>query len=212
MSKDNEKTPAQKFTDYMNAGRSKNAGDYDYDFDHAARIQEMQRERLKIDAACSQLEEQFAERGLKFTQNFGGAMPVQAFGVIDGMRFYFRFRHDVAALRVGELDPEKPVRDYDRAVAGRMERIRKADALLQAGEITQEQHASDLKWFGREPRIEYPNGRDDYPTLIKKESRIYNVLNQEYAGILSADEAVKVFAGLVESLEEVDYDLNAPTA
>lgn len=216
MSNDNETNQKSLFNQHLDAGTPKSTVDayfdgYD-DYDPVAEEQDFQQKKQQMQQAVFRLEQRFAARGLKFTQNFAGGLPVQAFGIIDNMRFYFRFRHDTAALRVGELDPDKPLRDYDRAVAARMVRTRKADELLRNGEITPEEHASDLKYFNRPARIEYPNGKDDYPTLIKKEARISNFLNEPYAGELSADEAEKVFIELVEALEDVDYDLNAPTA
>jgi hypothetical protein len=59
-------------------------------------------ERWKKDAVF--LEEKYADRGLVFTSPFEGLAPIQAFGHLDGMRFYFRLRGGEASLRVGEYD------------------------------------------------------------------------------------------------------------
>lgn len=47
------------------------------------------------------LEEKYADRGLKFTSPFEGLAPIQAYGHLDGKRFYFRLRGGDASLRVG---------------------------------------------------------------------------------------------------------------
>ena len=62
--------------------------------------------REGIAKTVAALEEKYADRGLKFTTPFVGGVPVQAFGHIDGMRFYFRFRGNWANLRVGPYDRE----------------------------------------------------------------------------------------------------------
>lgn len=59
-------------------------------------------DRWKKDAVF--LEEKYAERGLIFTSSFEGLAPIQAYGYLDGMRFYFRLRGGEASLRVGEYD------------------------------------------------------------------------------------------------------------
>lgn len=50
------------------------------------------------------LEGKYADRGLVFTSPFEGANLVQAFGHLDGMRFYFRLRGGEASMRVGVYD------------------------------------------------------------------------------------------------------------
>jgi hypothetical protein len=52
------------------------------------------------------LEKLYAHRGLKFTTVFEGLEPVQAYGDIDGMRFYFRERGNISSLKVGQYDVE----------------------------------------------------------------------------------------------------------
>lgn len=50
------------------------------------------------------LEEKYSNRGLKFTSPFEGFAPIQAYGHLDGKRFYFRLRGGDASLRVGVYD------------------------------------------------------------------------------------------------------------
>jgi hypothetical protein len=214
MSNDNEPKKSL-FRQHLETFGSTDASDaYFTSYDaESAREEDAAQDRLRaaMEEASRTLEERFTARGLKFTQGFGGALPVQAFGVIDGMRFYFRFRYDVAALRVGNLDEDKPLRDYDRAVARRVSRLTELEEDVEAGILTHAEAETQRKWL-REPRIEYPNGRDDYPTLIKKQARVSDFLGEPLAGILSAEEAIAVFTRLVETLEDVDYDLNKPFA
>lgn len=212
MSNDNE-TKKSLFEQHLESGPQKSAVDpyfdgYAEEYDPVEEERAFQQEKEEMKEAVLRLEKRFADRGLKFTENFRGGLPMQAFGIIDNMRFYFRFRHDVAALRVGNLDEDKPLRDYDRAVERRVKKIFELEKAVRDGEMTREEADSALKWFAREPRIEYPNGKDDYPTLIKREARISNVLGEHYAGCLKANEAEKVFTALVEALEDVDYNLN----
>jgi hypothetical protein len=53
-----------------------------------------------------ELETTYAHRNLIFTETFEGFVPMQSYGWIDGMRFYFRFRSDKLSLIVGPLDLE----------------------------------------------------------------------------------------------------------
>jgi hypothetical protein len=50
------------------------------------------------------LEAKYADRGLVFTSPFEGFAPIQAYGHLDGKRFYFRLRGGEASLRVGIYD------------------------------------------------------------------------------------------------------------
>lgn len=50
------------------------------------------------------LEEKYSDRGLKFTSPFEGLAPIQAYGHLDGKRFYFRLRGGDASLKVGTYD------------------------------------------------------------------------------------------------------------
>lgn len=170
--------------------------------------EEFMARRSEMEQAGRNLEERFADRGLVFTRDFSGAMPVQAFGVIDGMRFYFRFRHNTATLNVGELDPEKPQRDYERQV----KQIQDAkDALEQ--KLAKGEADDDFVLrinAARVPAKETPNGIDDYPTLLSKRAVIADVTDSPHAGILSGNEAEDLFTELVAELEDVDINLNPP--
>lgn len=57
------------------------------------------------------LEEKYADRGLVFTSPFEGLAPIQAYGHLDGKRFYFRLRGGEASLKVGVYDLAKEVEE-----------------------------------------------------------------------------------------------------
>lgn len=59
---------------------------------------------MNWDEAVTVLEGKYADRGLKFTSPFEGLAPIQAYGHLDGKRFYFRLRGGSASLRVGVYD------------------------------------------------------------------------------------------------------------
>lgn len=60
------------------------------------------------------LEEKYADRGLKFTSPFEGLAPIQAYGHLDGNRFYFRLRGGDASLKVGVYDLTLEVEEKKR--------------------------------------------------------------------------------------------------
>lgn len=59
---------------------------------------------MNWDEVVTVLEGKYADRGLKFTSPFEGLAPIQAYGHLDGKRFYFRLRGGSASLRVGVYD------------------------------------------------------------------------------------------------------------
>lgn len=79
--------------------------------------QEDQKHLAAVSVVVAELEERFADRGLKFSHEFYGAMPVQAFGWVDGERFYFRFRRNTALLVRGMVDEETAQRIHDQHIS-----------------------------------------------------------------------------------------------
>lgn len=61
---------------------------------------------MNLDEVVTILEEKYSDRGLRFTSPFEGLAPIQAYGHLDGKRFYFRLRGGEASLRVGVYDKE----------------------------------------------------------------------------------------------------------
>lgn len=95
------------------------------------------------------LEEKYSDRGLQFTSPFEGFAPIQAYGHLDGKRFYFRLRGGDASLRVGV---------YDKAI-----------------EVEQKKHR--IESFGYPANsnmfnIPKESDKDLYPTVIQFESYV----------------------------------------
>lgn len=59
---------------------------------------------MKWDKEVELLEEQFYARGLQFTAPFEGLSLMQAYGYLDGQRFYFHLHKGNASLCVGVYD------------------------------------------------------------------------------------------------------------
>jgi len=162
--------------------------------------------RAATAATVAELEARHADRGLHFTQPFYGMMPVQAFGHIDGQRFYFRFRHNSATLQVGPYDPEIEQLTYERRRQGN-ERHRQADlALLAAGQITQERldEGARMRAYNT-PRGPVPEYEPAFlPTRITASASVMGpgAKNSEL-GDLTEAQALEIFSALVTALAPV---------
>lgn len=150
------------------------------------------------------LEEKYADRGLKFTSGFRGSYPVQAFGIIDGYRFYFRYRNDGAAIRIGFIAEDRAAREYQRDMKVYTEWLTR----LEFQEISSGKPNESARSFlmRPEPTLTVLNGIDDYPSSIRKEARLHGVFNDAYKGYLSASECEFVFTELIENLKDVEYE------
>ena len=149
-----------------------------------------------MDEAAERLETKYADRGLKFTVPFSGMVPVQAFGHIDGNRFYFRFRYDRGMLKIGPVDEE-----LDKALAVAEEKRRQEKlAKINANDVF-----SSLG-LGREKPAQ--TGEDDYyyPNRVTTFSSIADYSGEPYLGALTKEMAVDLFSKLVEALEPVESD------
>lgn len=69
---------------------------------------------MKRETEVQTLEAKYADRGLSFTSPFEGLAPIQAYGHIDGKRFYFRLRGGYASLQVGVYDLAKEIENKKR--------------------------------------------------------------------------------------------------
>lgn len=94
------------------------------------------------------LEEKYADWGLKFTSPFEGFAPIQAYGHLDGKRFYFRLRGGDASLRLGV---------YDLAI-----------------EVAEKQHRNERLGLPANSsevfKVPKESDKDLYPTIIQFES------------------------------------------
>lgn len=151
----------------------------------------------ELDLAVSNLESKYFHRGLQFETGFLGSVPVQAYGHLDGMRFYFRFRHDIARLDLGVYNAEKEEADYQRDLEH--ERIRKEKAAkdLAAGEITEMDY---MFWtMSTAVKVEEDN-KDYYPNPVLKSVSIHGYTGDSYAGTLNGSEAEDLFSQLADRL------------
>lgn len=153
---------------------------------------EIKQSRLK---AARILEERYADKGLKFTKPFFSHIPTQAFGYIGDERFYFRYRGDVARLRVGVFNLAK---EQDRLEADRVSHQKRYER--------NKDSADDLtRFIARRPfsRILVTGQEDDfYPTVITQELVVRDALGEPYNGSLSeTDEIVKVFDALLNKMK-----------
>lgn len=165
---------------------------------------ELQAEIEAKDAVEKFLEEKYADRGLKFTAGFGGSYPVQAWGIIDGYRFYFRFRHDSASIRIGFIAEDRLAREYQRDMKFHAERIARLDKEEAETGIVDDSVFAML--YRQEPVLGELNGIDDYPSSIRKQAYWGNIYDDEYKGHLNAEECETIFTHLIENLVEVDYE------
>lgn len=155
------------------------------------------KEIKELDLAVSNLESKYSHRGLQFETGFLGSVPVQAYGHLDGMRFYFRFRHDSARLDLGVYNAEKEEADYQRDLEN--ERVRKEQATkdLADGKITEMDY---MFWtMSNAYKVEESN-KDYYPNPVLKSVSVHGYTGEPYAGTLNGKEAEDLFSQLADRL------------
>lgn len=190
-------------------------GNYEIDMERPNPAEEaefakwMKAHREAVKTVVADLETTFADRQLKFTVPFGGSIPVQAWGYMDGYRFYFRFRRDVGSLRLGIASPEYYVRINDLKNKRETEQLAKLEDDLKSGALSKEEYAEELEFFSRFTKMgnEETPAFDDaqfYPTHIKKESSIREYTGEPYEGTLTPQQMQDIFAKLVVLLEDCD--------
>lgn len=101
---------------------------------------------MSWDKEVTVLEEKYSDRGLKFTSPFEGLAPIQAYGHLDGKRFYFRLRGGDASLRVGV---------YDKAI-----------------EVAHKKHRNESFGYTIVTNIPKESDKELYPTVIQFESYV----------------------------------------
>ena len=174
----------------------------------------MRARRVATNAVVGDLESAFADRQLKFTVPFCGSIPVQAWGYMDGVRFYFRFRRDVGSLRLGIADPEHYVKINNLKNKREAEQLAKLQDGLKSGTLSKEEYAEELEFMTRfsksmdekTPEFDEPQF---YPTHIKKESSIREYTGEPYEGTLTPNQMQDIFTKLVILLEDCDIKFSA---
>lgn len=101
---------------------------------------------MNWDEAATSLEEKYSHRGLRFTSSFEGLAPIQAYGHLDGNRFYFRLRGGAASLKVGV---------YDKDI-----------------EVAQKKHRNESVGYTIVTNIPKESDKELYPTVIQFESYV----------------------------------------
>lgn len=155
------------------------------------------------------LEKRYENRGLKFTRAFVGSIPVQAFGTIDDMIFYFRYRGDYGQLEVGFIKEDRFDLEYERDVMFHEERVRKdkeQKAQAKAAGIAPDPDDYIFESLWLTPPIKKIPTDEDMPTSLRKVAYVQNYLDSPYNGTLTLDECEDLFTRLVEGLEDVEQE------
>lgn len=195
------KAPADAIKDFLDFSNSLEPSEEERAERRAAR-------RAMVKDAVVELETKFSERGLRFTEDFHGACPLQAFGWIDGQRFYFRFRGDSASLRVGTVNPERAQKlyDYDRTVKAQS----MVNFVAERRELAEGEYESLFEQFANNAILATNDDSDALPTDITALSVKGNVLGEQYAGDLNTTkEIVDLFTTLVDNLEPYEVKESA---
>ena len=160
-------------------------------------------ERTATLAMVDRLEAKYASRGLKFTQPFAGMVPVQAYGHLDGLRFYFRFRSNWGTLRLGSYDKEFEELYALRLNEDRLARIEKDRVRsIAAGE-----EDFQVDWFDQNEILAETDGPFYYPHNTIKSSSLQGADPEDhYNGCLTNDEAYNMFSVLVDTLTDVSEE------
>ncbi|WP_159599436.1 hypothetical protein [Agromyces humi] len=153
------------------------------------------------------LERKHADLGLRFTPGGLGSFPVQAYGWLGEDRFYFRFRHDCAQLRVGPVDAAlneaEALRSVQQEVAFR-ERDQIKLALLGPDADEMERRWAEVlssRRIGKRPQ--HAGTPDFYPNRVTRHAFRSNVTGEEYAGTLERGEFVALFEEMMLDLQPV---------
>lgn len=138
----------------------------------------------------AELEAKYAHRNLRFSSAFLGSHPLQANGRIGGMCFYFRFRWDHAALRLGHFDHAR------HAHCSKKNRT-KARRQLRRG-----QGSRHTEWWLRREHKD-----TDHPTKVLFVAGRTDVVGDKYAGDLEPTHAAALFEELLASVVPVNAHL-----
>jgi hypothetical protein len=144
------------------------------------------------------IEERLSDRGLKFEDRGLGFVPVQAFGRIDGQRFYFRFRGDTASLTVGTFDEALELAEW---------LWRKENDVTYGAQLTAED-ANHLM-FGMliaQSNRTLETDLNFIPTRVTAWAVADDVTGEPYNGSLELDEFATLFERLVSELVPVPED------
>ena len=160
-------------------------------------------DRIAQALMITKLEAKYADRGLKFTVPFAGCIPVQAYGHLDGLRFYFRFRGNFGQLRLGPYDLEIEKLTHQRNTEQAARWIAEAEAKRSSGESSQKDYEFATFFVDADPLVT-EDAKNFYPTRIVKASVADGADPEDYYnGSLTNEEAFDMFSLLADTLEEI---------
>lgn len=153
---------------------------------------------------------------LKFSGLNFGSFPMQETGWYNGMRFYFRFRHNQATLRVGPHDEEVEFLYTLRVNQDKARRVK--NWIKEHGDDKVEDLPEIVKAFGRpfseaKARMQKETDLSYMPHRIAAKSS-YNgdYENDPHKGELTPNELFDVFSELIDNLEEIPYEEQLTTS
>ena len=152
----------------------------------------------------AQLEEEFVDRGLKFTVRFIGSVPVQAAGHIDGERFYFRFRGNTGSIKIGPYNQMIEDGLWVRYEETRLKRLAKVNEEHESGELTGIDYELASFNLNRPEPMSTPDEEMFIPTVVTHVAgKIGANPEDHYNGELTADEAYDMFKHLITNLNTI---------
>lgn len=169
----------------------------DETFDEAAIDAAINEYHANMKAATDKLESTFADRGLAFTIPFTGSIPNVAYGKLDGLRFYFKFRGDGGSLRVGSYDETLAEQEYQEILS-----------VWNANTTTFDNDDDDFPGsmgsiFNTPPPRRVMDEDRILPNRILWVSEVDNFTGDPYNSSLNTEEAIRIFTKLVTGLMPV---------
>jgi len=160
-------------------------------------------DRIAQAIMITKLETKYADRGLKFTIPFAGCIPVQAYGHLDDLRFYFRFRGNFGQLRLGPYDLEIEELTHKRNTEQAARWLAEAEAKRASGESSKEEYEFATFFVDADPLVT-EDAKNFYPTRITKASVADGADPEDYYnGSLTDEEAFDMFSLLADTLEDI---------
>lgn len=160
---------------------------------------------LEQQAVVSALEEKYQDKGLKFLTRFQGSVPVQAFGYINGMRFYFRFRGNTARIKIGPYVQELEDLMNTRVEETRIRRLAELEERYAKEEVSPENYDFEKNLLDVVRRRKTsPHEVDFVPTQVVQYNACEGPIpGDDYNGSLDNSEAIMMFSRLMKTLIEV---------
>lgn len=158
---------------------------------------QIEKEKTDKDNALKELEELFADRGLIFYNRHGGYVPMQIYGEIDGLKFYWRTRGNTSSIKLGPYSPEVDAENI------RKEKERKKEQYEEHKKECDEDRCL-MCFLLTDNESLYNDPKRYYPPVITKFSSVYPLVEGDvYKGDLEANEIGPIFKILMTTLRDV---------